>query len=338
MIDAYASLPHYADHLAPIWERLRAAGAAGEWWAAKAGCWWGSRAPRRWQALSARPVLVASLVDAVKSAPRPYVYVEHGAGQTYPGDPLIAGHGSYSGGAGHDRAVLFLCPHETVAARWRAAYPAAPAMVVGSPKLDPWHRKCVEGTDIIGTDHTPTVSVSFHWACQRIPETDSALGHYQRHLPRLVAEMRALGWRVLGHGHPRDWPNLRRHWEAAGAEPVERFSDILDRADVLAVDNSSAGPEFASTGRPIVWLNAPGYRRTVHHGGRFWEWTQGIPTVDGPDELIGGLSEAMEDRPSARLARERMLMQVYAHRDGRAAERATEAVLAVIRGRAGHAA
>ena len=51
-----------------------------------------------------------------------------------------------------------------------------------------------------------------------------------------------------------------RFYEAHGIEYVPDFDDVLRRADVYACDNSSTLYEFASTGRPVVVLNAPWYR------------------------------------------------------------------------------
>lgn len=322
MIDTYAALPHYAEHIAPVWaalpDHLR-----GEAWAPRVGCWWG----RRLQRGPARPVLVASYGDALKMRGRATVYLEHGAGQVYVGDPAAAESGSYSGGPGHDRALLFLAPSDEVADRWRARYPDVPAVAVGCPKLDPWHLGRRERAD---SDRWPVVAVTFHWDCHLLPETRSAAPWFQRGLAELVAEVRRLGGSVLGHGHPRAWKACTRLWHSLGVEPVERMADVLDRADLLVGDNTSALPEFASTGRPVLWLNAPWYRREVHHGGRFWRWPEGQVQADHPEQLVPALHQALADPPEVAASRDRMVRAVYAHRDGRAADRAAAAIVEVL--------
>lgn len=138
ILDGYASAAHYAAHLVPIWDALPAE-VRGAFYAPRASDPWGEPLPPRWP--RDRIVLVASYVDALKCRPRSLVYVEHGAGQAYPGDARSARNPSYSGGDSLENVILFLCPSETVAARWRERYPAVPVAVVGCPKLDPWHRR-----------------------------------------------------------------------------------------------------------------------------------------------------------------------------------------------------
>lgn len=286
-----------------------------------------------------RPVLVAGFADMQRVNPSPVVLLEHGAGQAY----VDTDSGSYSGGAGWERARLFLCPNEAVARRWRATY-RAPAVVVGCPKLDRWHHGArysaqnfarnrpldsLEGLEPV--QRRPTVAITFHWECSIVPETRSAWQHYDRSLPDLVTWAEQAGVELLGHGHPRLWGKIERRWRRLGVEPVEHFADVLERADLLVGDNTSALPEFASTGRPVLWLNAPWYRRDVDHGGRFWTWPQGQVCVDEPGELPERILQALADPPPARLSRSRMVQRVYPLRDGQAAERAADAIERILR-------
>lgn len=318
LVDSYASLPHYAEHLQPVLEQLERRSLLGERWAPRHGEWWGRAMARR--DLS-RPVLVAGFADAQRVTPSPVILLEHGAGQAY----VDTTNGSYSGGAGWERAVLFLCPNEAVARRWRATY-RAPAVVVGAPKLDRWHDPARDLAQSRAVNHAPVVAITFHWECSIVPETRSAWQHYDRALPELVTWAEQAGVELLGHGHPRLWGKIERRWRKLGVEPVEHFDEILERADLLVGDNTSALPEFASTGRPVLWLNAPWYRRDVDHGGRFWTWPQGQVCVDEPDELPERILQALADPPPARLSRSRMVQRVYPLRDGRAAERAADAI------------
>ena len=109
------------------------------------------------------------------------------------------------------------------------------------------------------------VAVSFHWNYHGIPEMRSAFDWYSKAVVELAKEVT-----VIGHGHPKrkDLPDWYR---AHGIEYVPNFFEVLRRADVYACDNSTTLFEFASTGRPVVVLNAPWYRQEANHGLRFWD-------------------------------------------------------------------
>lgn len=338
----YASLRHYHEHLAPVVEALQNA---------PTPILRGVEAPRGRR--FGEPLrrdrggllwLVASYADAQRVAPAPVILLEHGAGQSYHGDEKARRSGSYPGGEGLEHVVLFLCPNESVAQRWRFTYPWTPALVVGCPKLDRFHlQEQDEQHDDEDQDHQAgvghgptrtrgaTVAVSFHWPNSLCPESQWALPHYRPVLHHLAATVRATGGQVIGHGHPRAWRQLRREWAHHGIEPVEHLTDVFARADLLAVDNSSAGPEFASLGRPVVWLSAPWYRRDVDHGARFWDWTRGVPHVEHPDDLADTVLATLADPAASADGREAMVTAAYAHRDGQAATRAAAAITEVCR-------
>lgn len=320
----YASLGHYHEHLDPVWLALP------ESWRGEA-----------WSALDAHPgttpyrgtrgahtatgaVLVASWPDAVSAAARgrELVYLEHGAGQAYEGDPAMAGARGWSGADDPtlDRVRLFVCPSETVADRWRARYTAR-AVAVGCPKLDAWHR----GARGVARGVRPVVAVTFHWDCPLGPETRTAWPHYDRALAGLAAWCRGNAVDLIGHGHPRMWSRIRRRWQHLGVEPVQHLADVLDRADVLVADNTSAMYEFASLGRPVVVLNAPWYRRDIEHGMRFWSAVPGRQ-VDRPGDLVPAVEQALAGDDTAGL-RAAATAAAYASCDGRAAERAATAIM-----------
>lgn len=315
MIDAFASMAHYAEHIEPVFRALPDE-LRGDW-----------LDPRRLHARdTSRTVLVAGWRDAQTVAPSQLVYLEHGAGQSYDGDPRGAGNGSYSGGAGLERVRLFLCPSERVADRWRAVY-RAPAEVVGCPKLDQWHRAASWAPHHRAVNRAPTVAVTFHWECGLVPETRSAWSHYDRVLPQLAADPR---WQLLGHGHPRLWGTIRRRWAQLGVAHTPELADVLDQADLLVGDNTSALYEFASTGRPVVVVNAPWYRRDVNHGLRFWDHPPGLQ-VDDPRQLADTIERALADPPAARRIRAAAIAETYAATDGLAAERAATAITKELR-------
>lgn len=324
MIHAYASLPHYAEHIDAVWRHLPA-DLAGVRYSPVGRAWPGWVPAGRGRPPKGDPILVAGFADALVMKPRPVVLLEHGAGQSYHGDPRSASSGSYAGGDGLEHAALFLCPSETVAGRWRARYPSTPAAVVGCPKLDPWHAGD-RGPHRAHRPRTPSVAVTFHWDCPLVPETRSSWTYYADALPKLATALAIAGGEVLGHAHPRLWGAVERAYRAAGGiDLVPDLADVLDRADLLVADNTSALYEFASTGRPVLVLNHPGYRRDVEHGLRFWSHVPGH-MIDRPDELLLGVRRALEDAPEDRALRERAVAHAYAFTDGRAGERAATAI------------
>jgi CDP-Glycerol:Poly(glycerophosphate) glycerophosphotransferase len=325
VIDAVATFAHYAAHLRPIWDALPES-ARGGFYASRSGHPWGPPL-RRSHVVSDRPTLVAGLVDAARLPRRPLIYVEHGAGQTYRGDPKSATHASYSGGVdgAYANVRLFVCPSETVARRWRSAYPAARVAVVGCPYLDPWH------SGRRGAPEDGLVVIAWHWDCRVVPEARSAFSHYLPRLRVIVAGLRAAGYDVAGHAHPRAHGPVRAVYDDLDVPYIADLAAVYDRASVLVADNSSILYEFASLNRPVVALNAPWYRRDVTHGMRFWDLIPGID-VDEPDDVVDAVIEAVTDRPSVAASRRRVTAAVYHRADGRAAARAAAAVEETLRG------
>ncbi len=328
MIHRFASQPHYLAHIDPVWEALPEE-LRGESWAARPHKWGRPLPPRQ-----RRPeglALVAGYADARRLAPAPCVYVEHGAGQSYDGDPKGKSHPCYSGGRGLQNVRVFLAPNERVADRWRRAYPDAAVEVVGCPRLDRYHRQDggfgghLQGLPLSAATR-PTVALTFHWDAPVCPEARSAWPHYDAALPALVAAARANGWRLLGHGHPRIWPRLRARWAELGIEHTADPDRVLAEADLLVADNTSLMFEAAAVGIPIVVLNAPWYRRDVCHGLRFWDAGDVGLQVDEPSELVATVARALADPPEAADARSRVVMQIYPVLDGRASERAADAI------------
>lgn len=321
MIHLYASRQHYYDHMASIWaaipERLR-----GEAFGPRSGNPWATAVPKR-QIPHDDYVLVASYVDSRKMARNHVIYVEHGAGQTYDGDERGVGHGSYAGGTGHEHTALFLSPREEIAERWRRRYYGVPAVAVGCPKLDRYvgHLGPAAGDQ--------TVVFSFHWDNPLCPESMSALGHYRRQLPALIAELRRGGWRVLGHGHPRAMGALARVWRELDVPVVAEQEYVFRHASVFVADNTSALYEAAAIGIPVVCLNAPWYRRDIHHGLRFWDVVPGVQ-VDRPDDLVAGVERAQARGTEDEANRMAAVHKTYAAVDGAATERALRAILETV--------
>lgn len=336
-VDFYASLDHYADHLAPVWFEL------GE----HAGTFWCQPrvAPHlRALGIAARPgrpkgprrlVCVAGGSDAYLMRAFPVALVEHGAGQAYDVPDL-----GWSGGPGRDSVVLFLTPNEVAAQRNRDAYPEATHVVVGSPRVEALRSAARRPGDGEATAEQPTrerqpsgpvvVALAFHWmGSGRVPEAGWALPHYEAQLPEIVAQLRGAGCEVIGHGHPRARQHFRRLWRSVGVEFVERFDDVVSRATVYVCDNSSTIFEWAALDRPVVVLNAPWYRRGVEMWPRFWTCADVGVQVSEPSEVVGAVTfAAMDPAPVAKRRRE-CVAEVYGRLDGRAARRSADALLRV---------
>ncbi len=250
-----------------------------------------------------RLIVVASYQDLRASKGRPVVFLEHGAGQRY----LGIDHPSYSGGPDRERVVLFLCPNDDVAQANLRRYPDSRALVIGSPKLDNLPRPNRSGP----------VAISFHADLHLVPETHWAFEHYLEILSELPKH-----FDVMGHCHPRMWPMAERFYNKAGIEPVKEFSEIVSRASIYCIDNSSTGPEAMAAGIPVIWLNAPWFRRDVTHGGRFWEWTRGFPVVDEPGQLVGTIRGVLDDWAYQSWRARIFAEAIFTALDGKASERA----------------
>jgi hypothetical protein len=261
---------------------------------------------------------VGDLGRTRRKSPRlKFVFTEHGCGITYNG-----GGASYLGSRKRDNVDLILVPNPQSKALQDEATPHIEIVSLGSsPRLDPWAPGQPAQVAYERSD-PPNLALSWHWACKVNPETQTALRWYRNDFGRLLGQP----WHVLGHGHPRAWATLRviyDHWEI---EKVRTFDEVLARADIYSADNSSTIYEFAATGRPVVVVNCPRYRRDVHHGLRFWDYIPGIQ-VDTAEEWADAIAEAIEDPPHLRALRQEAVDYVYPQHDGNATGRAVEAVV-----------
>lgn len=332
-IDFIACESQFLDHIAPVWhatpehvkgrfrvdirlvERARSKGIDAEPLDAiqtRAGM----RRP------SANPVygpvaFVASIGDTLVGRRLGYtrfIFMEHGAGQAYTDRVELNRHPSYAGGKDREDAIAFLVPNEYAANLWRKAYPATRVEVVGCPKLDTLPAR--------QPGPGPVVAISFHWPAFGCPEAGTAFGYYRDALPAL-----GRAFTTIGHAHPKgDWRHrMERRYREAGIAFVEDFDEVCRQADLYICDNSSTLFEFAATGRPVVVLNSPEYRRNVRHGLRFWDASRVGVNVERGSDLVAGVSLALADGQDERDAREHALGIVYAHRSG-AADRAARVI------------
>ncbi len=316
----FASFPHYADHLEPIAAELRRRRVDVQCWAAHRGRWWGDYLHPARRNIDGLWVVAGEPDARSLKTTRPFVYVEHGAGQVYDGDPESAAHPAYSSGQ-MPNVGLFICPSETVAARRRATHPDARAVAVGCPKLDWLHRAT-------NKPEPRTVALAWHWDCPLVPESRSAWAYYERALVDVLGALDARGWRVVAHAHPRIERRVRPTMARLGVDWWDADLVLLNAA-VLVADNTSLLYEFASLDRPVVVLNAPWYRRDVDHGLRFWSHVPG-EMVDEPCMLAAAVDRAARDHPAARQRRRTAVEAAYAAIDGSAASRAADHIEALV--------
>lgn len=333
MFHFIASEEHFLDHLAPVWSALPE---RGEFWTVPELVDYlpGASVLPRWVKVARGDYVVfAGEGDRKKAQGVPAVRFEHGIGLSYAGHvnvPMgaprlaieaVGRHPAYPGGGKQTQVRLFCQPNRWANARWLQAYPHVPSVIVGTPKMDEFHnapRKAPAGR--------PVVAVSFHADITVAPETRSAFPFYSSLLPGLN---RRTDIRLIGHAHPRARKLLEPYYAEHGIEFVPRFADVMQRADLYVVDNSSTLYEFASLDRPVVVINSPEYRREVHHGLRFWEHSDVGVNCDYPKDLDSAIDRALEDPPEVQAARRAATEAVFPYR-GEATARAVEAMQSLV--------
>jgi hypothetical protein len=333
-VDFFARRLHFIDHLAPIWLALdpevRGPFYVSQYlkgYAEGLGLAVTPMGPTTRDPLSGVPdggtPLVTCAYGDMQAAyrlrpQRTFILLEHGVGLTF-------NHPAYAGGLGLRRRVaLFLVPNEHTRRANAKVLPLAPQVVIGTPKLDEWGP--VASRRGVGDARTklarPTVCISFHWNGAHVaPEAGTAFGHYVNVLPELAKQE---SFTLIGHGHPK-FPELRGFFEALGVEFVEDFREVMERADVYVNDCSSTMYEFLVTGKPVVILNAPAFRRTVNLGIRFWEYSDVGPQVNQPSELLPAILMTLQDPAEHAGQRRKAVEDLYPH-VGSASTRAAEAI------------
>jgi hypothetical protein len=300
-VHAYASWPHYIDHLAPIWRNLPEQN-QGQFVvsstplvekAASLGVT--AVLPRHEGKIadavkSREPILVASYADLRKQGRRPIAFLEHGAGQTYylPDKSI---HGGYSGGKNRDNVELFLCPNSLVAERNITAYRSSKVEIVGCPKLDDLYEKKKMQTTSGGS-----IGFAFHWDCQVVEEAGTAFYDFQTQVETFIKYAQVCDIPIVGHGHPKAWKFLEPWWKDLGVTAVKEWENVVGKIDVLVVDNSSIIFEAASLRIPVVLLESPKWRKNVNHGLRFWEYAGIGPNIRPGDNLGDAIRRAQTSK------------------------------------------
>ncbi len=211
---------------------------------------------------------------------------EHGAGQSY--SDFV--HNSFPGGKGHAGCLAAMAPCESVAAKIRAANPGLFVAVTGQLRLHNWSK-----VPVIRGGRTLLV-LSFRYPgtggdCQ---ELEPAFDHYRQ------AEFPS-DWEIAVHLHPRATGGEVETWaRSRGYRVIREFGEVVQTANVFAVDNSSSAVEWYHLRQgQLVLLNSPQYRRWKAHGLRFWdmlEW-KGVHVADHPDELLPAAEQAAAEGP-----------------------------------------
>jgi hypothetical protein len=305
-VDFFARRSHYVDHLLPVWNALDES-ERGTFYQQVAGV------PR-----GSNPMLVCGVSDLqvahLADPKRRFIFMEHGVGITY------GAHQAYAGGGGLRRKVdLFLAPNKIVREKTEQAIPGVKQVVIGTPKMD----RFFTTKDTIEHKEKPIVCISFHWDGSRVqPEAGNAFEHFRKILP-VLAQWR--GFKLIGHGHPRAIDQFAKVYEHLGIEVERDFDQVMKRADVYVCDNSSTIYEFCVTGRPVVIMNSPHYRKHMHWGIRFWQYTDIGRMVDEPSELLVAILQALEYPEEWDEEREAMIADLYPFL-GSAAARAAEAI------------
>lgn len=300
VIDFLAAQPHYFDHIVPIWDALPDE-LKGTFWVTKelmsyATSYSGSILPfTEYDDVGSggygkNPVLVAAYGDMLHcykvNPQRKILMMEHGTGHTF-------GSVAYPNGPGkRDCVSMFLSPNQYTVDKIHTVRDT-PCKVIGAPKLDRVikelnpHRLAKQKYN-----NPPTIAIGFHWGTKRNrpPESGSAFEHYKDYIPKLAKE-----YKLLAYGHPLARGVWEPFYESIGVEYTSDLFEVMRRADICINDLSSALYEFLPTGKPVIVLNAPWFRRDVHHGIRFWDYSGIGINVEEPEELIPAIDDTLHD-------------------------------------------
>lgn len=330
--DFFARRTHFIDHIAPIWKELDEKGnfyvpSSLEEYAMNSGIDNLIVLPRHNSArspMTVRPPGTGTIVTCAYGdmeqawhsyALRPLILMEHGVGLTF-------NHPGYAGGEGLRRKVsLFLAPNKFIHDKTARTFPDAPQVIIGTPKLD---------TTICERPKkrsNPIVGIAFHWDGKAVcPEAGNALKHYIDVLPELANK-----FSIIGHGHPKIIDKLVPLYKSCGITHIETdFDKVMERCDVYINDASSTMYEFACTGKPVIILNAPWFRRNVYHGIRFWDYTDIGINVNISNKLIPAIQDTINHPEQFYVERCNMIKDLYPYM-GQSAKRAAQAITTFIR-------
>jgi len=270
------------------------------------------------------PVLVASWGDLRKVHPHRtrIIMCEHGCGLSYNGN-----HASYVGNSAlkDERIMLRLVPNHFAADKERQYNPDLPIEICGAPYLDalrrssPFRQRRVFRSDM---HDRPLIVFSTHWDCMVCPETRSSFGYFKQAIARLAATHN-----IALHAHPHIATQVAMFARGRGIPFIRDFKEVAQTAALYAIDNSSTLFEFAATGKPVLVLNAPEYRRNVEHehNPRFWSCADVGVNVWDPSTLDAAVALALRDEPAQRARRQAIVAEMFPYL-GTATQKAAELI------------
>ena len=331
--DFFARRTHFVDHLAPIWNELNGHKEKGIFYVPRYLYEYARDRGLKVQAIPPRagrkdinvrppgngPLVACAYNDMEQGylsyAQRPLILMEHGVGLSF-------GHPGYGGGIGlRKRVCLFLAPNQNIYNKTSGVFPEAPQVIIGTPKMDAYQPVMPVKKE------NPVIGISFHWNGKHVcPEAGNALDHYLEILPELAAR-----FTLVGHGHPKIIDKLIPIYQNCGITTIERdFSKVLEMCDIYINDASSTLYEFSCTGKPVIILNAPWFRRDVHHGIRFWQYTDIGVNVDDPVQLVPAVKKTIAHPAQFYKQRLKMVEDLYPY-IGCSAKRAAQAITTFLR-------
>jgi len=248
------------------------------------------------------PILTASYGDMAKTARaknRKVILMQHGIGHTF-------GLPAYADGPGrNDDVDLWLAPNQYLAGKITGSRPGARVEVIGTPKVD------ILTTDefpksLLPTDREPVIAISFHWGDRhnKPPESGSAWEHY---LP--VLEEIGKKYKVIGHAHPSAANARRMAYEEIGIEFVDDWYEVTQSADIYINDLSSTMYEFLLTGKPVIVLNAPWFRREKQFGIRFWDFSTIGVNVETKEGLCPAIKQTLAEYDTINLRQRKFAVE-----------------------------
>lgn len=270
-------------------------------------------------------ILVCSYGDLSKalSSGGKIITMEHGTGHSF-------GTSAYPDGKGKREYVdLALVPNEYTAKIVRAAR-STKVIVIGTPKMDAVYNSLDFGVDLQSSlPKEPVIAVAFHWGNRysKPAESGSAWEHYKDILPEIAKQ-----YKMIGHGHPLAREFYKNEFEKIGVEYVEDFREVIKRAHVYINDLSSTLYEFLVTGKPVIVLNAPWFRRELHWGIRFWDYSDVGINVEEPAELLPAIGRTIDEYNSIHfMERYQAIVDLYPYL-GISTHRAIQSILEFLDG------
>lgn len=328
-IDFFARRTHFVDHLLPVWQKIPQFH-RGQFYVPDSIS---DYVPRDFHILetcknpvncyppySENPMVVCAYGDMERTYSedkktgkpiRNWIMMEHGVGLTPAPEGDNAG---YAGGLGLRKEVsLFLAPNEYIASK-TAKVLDTHQVVIGTPKLDKW------------SDYQPALSnkvaISFHWNGSHISsEAGNAFTFYKP-----VLEEVSKKFSLLGHGHPKSIHQFKDFYDSISIPTIEQFELIMHLAGIYVNDCSSTLYEFLVTGKPVIILNAPWFRKGINWGIRFWDYTNVGLQVNRPEDLSNAILSTLEHPEQYKKQRDIAVRELYPN-IGRSSQIAADAIL-----------